>query len=333
MRNEHLLVNCTKLSEKRLPIVRKTIENWMRSDALMGLVGEFGGDIPNSIGLLELSEWMVDFSKVWDYREKQKEAFDEKTNEKARWLLSDDESWSNYKKNMIINSSRSLGFIDTLPPKENYYDYFFVLGGANLSCLLRSQYASELVYRNHLNPKKIVLLTTNREVSESEKNATDTYAPDAVTEFGLMTSGASKAFKFGEVLKDVKYDDANRNKEWRIVEYSKNSLSPEVLVLSAPSSDPEIRRANSVDSYNFFFEKYQVEKGSKLLLITSQIYVPYQHMEALRTLAFNFDVEIETIGIPNQRNESIKDTRSSVHYLQEIRANIISINKFLKKYH
>ena len=55
-------------------------------------------------------------------------------------------------------------------------------------------------------------------------------------------------------------------------------------------------------------------------------------MEALRTLAFEFDVEIETIGVPGQWSKNLKGMRNSVHYLQEIRGTIISINKFLNRY-
>lgn len=148
----------------------------------------------------------------------------------------------------------------------------------------------------------------------------------------MILSGAKNVFDLGKIIKDVEHNDDNNNKSWHIVEYSKNGFVPEVLAISAPSSEPDKRRANSADTYEFFFKKYQIEKGAKLLLLTSQIYVPYQHMEAIRTLAFKFNVEIETIGFPIEWNGNLQGMRNPVHYLQEIRGTIISISRFLKEY-
>lgn len=57
-----------------------------------------------------------------------------------------------------------------------------------------------------------------------------------------------------------------------------------VISLSGPFSEPDKRRANSSDAYKFFIQKKKDKAGTKLLLVTSQIYVPYQQIEAVRTL-------------------------------------------------
>ena len=103
---------------------------------------------------------------------------------------------------------------------------------------------------------------------------------------------------------------------------------PPILSMSAPSSEPDTRRANSADTYNFFFSHVQVPPGSSLLLITSQIYVPYQQLEALRIVALKHNVVIETVGFPLEWSGNLQGMTGPNNYLQEIRSTIQSANRF-----
>ncbi|MEN8904772.1 MAG: hypothetical protein ABF289_02305 [Clostridiales bacterium] len=332
MNSEYLIIDCPKNFDNRADEIKRSIEVYLRSNVIRNLVKLFNEDVPQNRSLIELSKWLVDFSEVWDFRKKQKSALDKKTGEFARWLVNDDTSWSDEKRNLILESARIMGLIDEVKPKEDEYDYFLVLGGARYTCHMRPKLAAEFIYNQGFMPKKVVLLATSRPVSDSERIATDTYAPEAETEFDLILAGARKVFELGNLYKNDKYDDANKNKSWNTIEYSQNGNTPEVLAISAPSSDPEQRRANSADTYEFFLNNYKVDKGSKILLLTSQIYVPYQHMEAIRTIAFKYDVYVETVGIPPRWTGVLPGMRNPVHYLQEIRATLVSIDRFLKEY-
>jgi len=72
----------------------------------------------------------------------------------------------------------------------------------------------------------------------------------------------------------------------------------------------------------------QVPPGSSLLLITSQIYVPYQQLEALRIVALKHNVVIETVGFPLEWSGNLQGMTGPNNYLQEIRSTIQSANRF-----
>ena len=78
-----------------------------------------------------------------------------------------------------------------------------------------------------------------------------------------------------------------------------------------------------------FFKHVKVTAGSKFLLVTSQIYVPYQELEAIRTVALKYDVTIETVGFPPEWTGSGQGMVYVSNYLQEIRSTIQSAHRFL----
>ena len=71
-----------------------------------------------------------------------------------------------------------------------------------------------------------------------------------------------------------------------------------VSVIAAPSSEPEVRRTNTPDSYQWFATEFAgLQAGQRLLLVTSDIYVPFQHADAVRVLGLPYEVTVETMGI------------------------------------
>lgn len=79
-----------------------------------------------------------------------------------------------------------------------------------------------------------------------------------------------------------------------------------------------------------FAKKQQIQHESKVLLITSQIYVPYQQMEAVRTWAIPNNIYVETVGFPTEWNDSKQQGMMlAANYLQEVRSTIQAINRYL----
>jgi len=148
--------------------------------------------------------------------------------------------------------------------------------------------------------------------------ATDTYAPGAGTEFDLMAAGAEAAFGLGGDFREDRSDDPdNTNRSWVVRDYAAKGRWPEVTLVCAPSSEPERRRANSADTYEFFLARKGVARG---FLVTSEIYVPYQHLEALRTVALPHDLMVETTGFPAAWGGKLQGMAGPTNYLQEIMA-------------
>ncbi len=113
-------------------------------------------------------------------------------------------------------------------------------------------------------------------------------------------------------------------------EYTTGASLP-VAVVAAPSSEPEVRRTNTGDSYEWFATEFAgLRPGQRLLLVTSDIYVPYQHADALRVLGLPHEVRVETMGIqPGEVDPRLSQVFSADAYLQEVRSTIMAFGRLL----
>jgi len=322
------VLKCPPLEGDRARHMYAALGEWLRSPSLASLVKSFGSEIPSHFTTANLGSWLLDFSERWDFRKLQREALAEDTGERSRWLITGS-SLTESQRSAVQEAARELGLIGMEIPSANSYDFVWVLGGARLSCLLRPRFAAHLIIEHALQCGAIALLASARPVSSTEREATDTYAPEAETEFDLINRGAEIAFNLSPSFTEERHEDAaNTNLNWIIRRYDRTEGLPLMLSMSAPSPEPETRRANSADTYEFFFGNMQVPRHSTILLITSQIYVPYQQLEAIRTVALRHDVVVETVGFPVEWSGNLQGMNEPSNYLQEIRSTIQSANRF-----
>jgi len=248
----------------------------------------------------------------------------------VRWLVASDEL-SAEQKNAIDKAVPELGLRNNSKSIIDEYDYIWVLGGARLSCLLRTRLACESI-RGKKNPKAIILLASMRPIGDGERDATNTYAPNAETEFDLFIHAAKQVFNINDEFRgECHVDSENQNNSWAERIYQ-TDIGFDVIVLAAPSSEPNKRRANSADTYEFFFERFSIPASSSILLTTSQISVPYQQLEAIRTIALPHEIVLDTIGFPPEWGGDLQGLNEPSNYLQETRSAIQAINRFIDQY-
>lgn len=300
------------------------IKAWISTPELKELIHSFGGEYESNATLSEQINTLLDFSDIWDFRNKQKK--NSSSSENARWTIEENQL-SEKQKELTLEAAKKLGLIGCTTPSQKEYDYILVLGGARMSCLFRMQYAKEVCDQYGVIAKSIVGLAGMREIMESERSATDTYALDAKTEFDLMESALKKVFGSLEITEIQERIVKSRNESWALKRYS---YGIPVILLAAPSGEPQKRRANTADTLAFFRERLNVEKEKSILLITSQIYVPYQQLEAIRMLALPYGHALETIGFPNDWSVGLQGLQKPENYLQEIRSVLQSADRLLK---
>jgi len=321
---------CPSLNSDRVLEFKSNIQDWLSASSLQELTESFGSTAPLGSSLEELSRWYLDFSDCWDFRGHQNQAFDQKVGEGARWLLNNDDLTEGQKE-LALRAALDLGLMDNSVPAKPESDFIWVLGGAKLSCLLRTRLAAQTIQSSHKPPQAVVLLASSRPIGDAERDATKTYSPTAETEYDLFISAAERELHVGNNYHEDRYDDGiNPNNSWIVRKYEMNEY--DVFIIAAPSSEPDKRRANSADTYEFFFERFRAPEGSSILLSTSQIYVPYQHSEAIRTIAFPHKIYLDTIGFPPEWGGDLQGMNEPTNYLQEIRSTIQSINRFLALY-
>lgn len=319
--------------ENRINKINDQIKEWISSDDLLYLLTLFNADIMKIYDgdLHEQLNKLVAFSNVWDYRKIQSHVVTTKEREAARWLLEDDEFIKANTEN-ILNAVNNLGLINVTEPLYSDYDYIIILGGARYTNLYRCMEAAKVVNEKSLTNCSIIALGAMRPIAESERYAVDTYAPEAQTEFDALNSGVSYAFNKANKIRFTQdsYEDENANLSWCIRHYELNNTENDIYLVAAPTTDPK-RRANSADSYKFFFDKFKPESGSRILLCTSSIYIPYQHM---KFFAYDIDYNIQSdmIGISELISNDCTLSKP-VNYLQEVRAALMAMESFVSNYY
>jgi hypothetical protein len=321
-----------------VPLVRAKLHAWIDSPWLRDLVEISGGGVHFEGSLDDIVAELETFSDRWDFRRIARErgaASDDRVAAGAARWLSAETGLTATLEARVMKAVEHLGLVQSGEPQQASYDSILVLGGGRLSCALRPLRAAELV-RSGLDIRRIGLLGAARPVADSERDATDTYAPGAVDEFDLIVAGAEKAFGFDITsFSEERHDDSNRNSSWvvRRFEAPNTSTLVPLIAVSAPSSEPDRRRANSADTIVFFLDHEHIPSGSSLLLITSQIYVPYVQLEALRTVAIPRGLVVETLGFPGRdRMPELQGMSNPNHYLQEVRSAIQAARRFCQAY-
>lgn len=309
--------------ESRMLFLEKCFK-WLDTPELEVLVEKFNGKIPLTTIKEQKLCWLCEFSERWDFRAKQKAAFDSKTGERARWMI-DDTALNEEQERAVMSAAHSLGLVDIVQPMRASYDAVLVLGGARMSCLYRTRYAGELLRQQKITAEYLVGLTGMRPILDSERKATDTYAKDAVTEYDLMCRAMEQVFDI-EQTQQVIENTENINSAWALAEYGGQ---PTITVLAAPSTEPDKRRANTADTFLFWQDKKAVGTGKRILIVTSQIYVPYQQLEAARILGMRYGHSVETIGFPRDWSGNMSGLQTAANYLQEIRSVLQSMKKLL----
>lgn len=304
-----LRIKCPDLSltrDERIDFLFEEIDRWISSNELCELVNLFGGNIDKSLSIKDRINLLNEFSDIWDYRKIQAGGGE-------RWDIFNDD-FVDLHSEEILNLTSTLGLKDITTP-EIAPDYILPLGGARLANLVRCQQAKEIV-DNIGDNIKVVALGGKRPLNEIEKEYTVKYSPNAGTEFDALNSGLEIAFGLeGTEYTENGYSDLNPNYSWAIRKYNSGM---ELYSVAAPSSDPN-RRANSIDTFEFFMKKFSINKGTKLLLVTSSIYVPFQFLKFM-SLAINNDLYIDCVGVV-ANFAGVQFSKTS-NFLQETKATI-----------
>lgn len=329
MNNDIIRIRCPRSGigkQERINRLYADLSKWVYSDALKTLLELYEVNINRNLDFKEyVRELHKTASKLWDFRQKKAEQGNRKEMIE-RWLL-EDEQFVLDNQEVILESARKLGLVDITEPLF-VPDYICPLGGARLANLYRCLAAQMVVDENNWENKKIVALSGTRPVSEIERPYLEQYAADADTEYDAICRGLERAFDLNE-YQEKKIVSENVNSCAAIREYSKKYHGSVIYSVAAPSSAPDVRRANSADTFEYFLKQFEVNTGEKILLTTNCIYQPFQLLRFIM-LGLEHDFEVDCIGVGAKIDGTAFSKPSN--YLQEIKATIDAISNFCDKY-
>jgi hypothetical protein len=251
-------------------------------------------------------------------------------------------------KDIVIDSAARLGVREATSPLHTSYELAIALGGARMAPKLRMLYLEKMVSEWRIQFRAVAHATSFRPIDEDNERQYTAYAPpeQAQTEFDLMHHAAMAApHLYGDASRFLDVEKSPEGRPWAesylVRKYEGRSGGPLAYGLAADSSAPKAHRPRTPDTLKFVYDKIgrecELKPGSRILLVTSMIYVPYQQIEALRVLALPHELDVETVGFPrtwsskSQISDQVQNLHEAGNYLQEIRSALQACAR-LEKY-
>ncbi|MFC5061957.1 hypothetical protein [Actinomycetospora atypica] len=288
------------------------IDAWLARPALRAMVEAYGGEWPDG-SLLSRLEQLVEFSAVWDLRG-------------GSSRLGINVASGPGRADRTLGWAQDLGLIQFAAPTRREVDAVLVLGGLVTGCVSRVEYLRDLLADGLVSTAHIALLGSFRGLQDQERSLVDEFAPGAETEVDvLMALAAHLDARPTEWELTVTGNPASAGALTELV--GRRGGRPQTWLLAARSSDPDRRSANTADTYRLAADHLKFAAGTRLLIVTNQIYAFFQHWDAVRVLGLPFDVDLETIGTPPSSN---RRTFGPEWYAQEVRSTLRSARDLAK---
>ena len=286
----------------------ETLPSWL-VPALAGAAGDIGGLSRDQLrilrGALALERFAAatfDFRAGAQYRERSQAAtadFDA--------VLRDE----------VFELADQLGLVSPRPTAFDRYDRTLVLGGGYQSPLFRARFSAQLRQRG-VELGEVDFLGSPRFLIEepAERPVVAGYAPQADDEFDLMVAAALA--EFGVTAHGVEFLCGCASAEelcprWRRRDAEAADQTPPTFtherrvrltsrdgqgigsVLSASTGRPPYRPDTS-DTFELWGRCADPKPGERVLLVTTQVFVPFQLFEGLRRLFLTYGVEVDAVG-------------------------------------
>lgn len=315
-----------RLDDQSPQTLRSQLSAWVDSEALAALVAGFGGALPEGSPAERLA-WLDSFSLVWDYRGRNSVNGEiAERNQAAAAELTVEES------ELAMAAATALGLVVPNFPRHTEYDHVLVNGALVRYSIWRTAYAG-LLLRGPITTRTVASLTAFRPLKRTPEKL-DVDEPTLIREYGLsedITDEASmmefllrREFGLGplEVVHEVDDPALPRSRVSRI---DKDGVSYAVVV--APGLSRQQRAKTDATMQFWALSVGNVSPGDRVLSISSAIYGPYQHADALRTLALPYGVEVDTVAIDFPAITALDHVPADrpfepAQHLQEIRSTI-----------
>lgn len=289
------------------------IASWIDSEALAALVAEFGA-LPGDWARRDLGSrlvWLDEFSDRWDFRRG------------AERNMAVDAEFEGERAELIVAAAEALGLTGVAPPATTSYDHVLILGGLVRACLARPLHAARLIGEGKVVSRSVTALGGYRPLGGDELELAKLVDDQPADEFEAMDAGVRHAFGVESPVDERGEASEIVGAAWRVRTYRGADDLP-INVIAAPSTEPGKRRANTPDTYEWFAAEFaHLRQGERLLIITTAIYVPFQHANALRLFALPFGVEVDTVGMrPGDLDPRLSQDFRPHNYLQEVRSTI-----------
>lgn len=295
---------------------------WLGQSSFRQLAAASGWDLPAGPPECVLAE-VVERSTDWDFRAGAERHGLGSVPAKVGGRAIDDD--------FVIAAAAELGLVGGMPLLGRYR-HVVILGGMVQACLNRCRHAAGLAVAGE---SSVTVLTAHRLLPAAERAAAESMgwgslnfeseaAEQAVqAAFGLgradETTGADPA-----ALPDSEapQDEQVRRRAWTCRRWGGPRPAK---VCSAPSSDPDRRRADTADQLRFWADRTDLGSDDRILLVTTEHYVPYVQLRAATVVGLDRQCSITTTGPEWKPAQPFRGQG----YLQELRSAALAAAQLL----
>ncbi|MEJ3748673.1 hypothetical protein WEI85_36030 [Actinomycetes bacterium KLBMP 9797] len=246
----------------------------------------------------------------------------------------------------VLELTTELGLVTPQPPRFDRYDKTLVLGGGYRSPLLRSRYAAHLRSTGVALGEVSFLGSPRFLIADPpERDVTAAYAPAATDEFGLMVAAAQAEFGLAAAEVTFLCGCASADRicpQWPLWSTDVDGTPPEFTherqaplvgddgraigsVLSASTGRPPYRPDTS-DTLRLWTRCAEPRLGQRVLVVTTQVFVPFQTFDALRRLYLPHGVDVDAVGFGAEWGDR---PQTAEYLLQETLSAIRSARRLL----
>lgn len=221
---------------------------------------------------------------------------------------------------------RELGALDINEPLRNDCSRIIILGGSLNACNIRARRAPSLVNENTLSVDGIACY---RPVNPAERSSSK-FSSACETEFGVMAEAMADAFG----LDSLKYEDdftsdRNLNSVSCVRIFAGAPDGRLYRVLAAPSTEPDLRRADTFDSLDYYLKIQPLSSREKLLFITGNRYCNRQFIQlASKILSSGCRAGFDIIGCQSRRDIPSADQYDPAFFINDLAGTIDWIRRF-----
>ncbi len=220
-------------------------------------------------------------------------------------------------RDLIFRLADRLGLVSPRPARFKTYEKTLIMGGGYRSPLLRARFAARM-QESGVDLGELSFLGSPRFLIEepAERPIVEGYAPAATDEFDLMKAAASAEFGFVSgpvtflcgcssaeaVCPAWRYGAAAGAEQTppqytheRRVGLSDRSGRSAGSVLSASTGRPPFRPDTS-DTFALWARCSDPRPGQRALVVTTQVFVPFQGFDGIRRTYLPYGVDVDTVG-------------------------------------
>jgi hypothetical protein len=290
-------------------------------------------------GLQRIADWRT-HGTAWDTRDDDERQVIDRTLRHGR------------EADEVIRLAERLGLRSSSTPASGKHTAFVALGGARLAPLCRTRHLAESSEGRRW-PMHFVLLGAARELRSDERDSDNVreYALGARTEYDLMVHAGARWLGIDPATPrldehGVHPQDPHQSWGWQTWGHRRTT----VHAVHAPTRRPG-KRANTEESLVFTAtglggiqspprppagnaDQAQtglaLAAGDSVVLGTSAIYAPFQHLDAVRVLGAGLGCRVQTVAFPIEWNRgTAPNLQSATNYLQEIRSTFQAALRFV----